>query len=86
MLEQLEIYINAQKTIANYMLAFGFIMLFMALLIHFSASNALFFGFKTGLLIFSLFSSISGYGYKMIEEKLLKSQILLNQENPVEFN
>lgn len=86
MIEQLEIYINAQKTIANYMLAFGLIMLLMAVLIHFSASSTLFSGLKIGLVIFGLFSSIGGYGYKMTEEKLLKSQTLLYQENPVEFN
>lgn len=86
MLEQLEIYINAKKTIANYMLAFGFIMLLLAALIHFSASNTIFLGLKIGLLVFGLFSSVSGYAYKITEEKLLKSQTLLYQENLVEFN
>lgn len=86
MIEQLEIYINAQKTIANYMLAFGLIMLLLAVLIHFSDSNTLFYGLKIGLVILGLFSSIGGYGYKITEEKLLKSQTLLYQENPDEFN
>lgn len=86
MIEPFEVYINAQKTIANYMLAFGLIMLLLAVLIHFSASNTLFFGFKTGLLLFGLFSSIGGYAYKITEEKLLNDQRLLYQENPTEFH
>ncbi len=86
MLEQLEIYINAQKTIANYMLAFGFIMLFLAVLTHFSSSNTLIVGLKIGLLVFGLISAASGFGYKKTEEKLLKSQTLLYQENAADFN
>lgn len=86
MLEQLEIYINAQKTIANYMLAFGVIMILLAIMIHFSNADALLFGLKIGLVIFGLFSSIGGYGYKMTEEKLLKSQTLLYRENTEEFH
>lgn len=85
MIEQLEIYVSSQKTIANYMLAFGLIMHLLAVLIHFYASNPLFFGLKIGLVIFGLFSSIGGYGYKITEEKLLKSQTLLYQENTVGF-
>ena len=86
MLEQLEIYIDAQKTIANYMLAFGFIMLLLAILIHFLGSDALLLGLKIGLVVFGLFSSVGGYGYKMTEEKLLKSQTLLYQVNTEEFH
>ena len=37
------------------------------------------------MLIFGLFSSVGGYGYKKTEDKLQKSQTLLYQENPVEF-
>lgn len=85
MIEPFEIYINAQKSIANYMLAFGLILLLTAFLIHFSTSIPLFLGLKIGLLLFGLFSSVGGYGYKKTEEKLQKSQTFLYQENPVEF-
>jgi hypothetical protein len=86
MLEQLEIYINAQKTIANYMLAMGFIMLLFAVVIHFSGLNAVLIGLKIGLIIFGLFSSVSGIGYKMTEEKLLKNQTLLYKESSATFH
>ncbi len=56
MLEQLEIYINAQKTIANNMLAMGLLMVLGTILIHFAASNPLLNGFKIGLLLLGVFS------------------------------
>lgn len=86
MLEQLEIYINAQKTIANYILALGFMMLVLAVLIHFAGSNAVLTGLKIGLILFGLFSAIGGIGYKMTEKKLLKSQTLVFQENSATFH
>ena len=85
MLEQLELYINAQKTIANYMLAFGILMLLLALFTHFADSNSTLSGLKMGLIVFGAFSSVSGLGYKRIEDKLLKSQTLLYQESSARF-
>lgn len=86
MLEKLETYINAQKAIANYMLAFGFIMILLAVLIHFSDSISLLFGLKIGCLIFGLFSALSGYGYRLTEIKLHKKQTDLYHENPSDFH
>ncbi len=85
MLEDLEVYINSQKIIASYMLAFGFIMLLLAILIHFSGSNTLLLGLKIGLLIFGLISVVGGYGYKKTVEKLLRSQTLLHKENEIKY-
>jgi hypothetical protein len=86
MLEQLDIYISAQKTIANYMLAFGLIMVLGAILIHFTATYSLLYGLKIGLLLFGLFSLIAGYSYKLTEDKLLKTQTAIYQANADEFN
>lgn len=86
MFEQFEIYISAQKTIANYMLALGLIMVFVAILIHFTGINSLFSGLKIGLLVLGLFSLVGGYSYKLTEEKLLKSQTALYQDSPQEFS
>ena len=86
MLEQFEIYISTQKTIANYMLALGLIMVLVTILIHFAATNSLFYGLKIGLLVFGLFSLVGGYSYKLTEEKLLKSQTAIYKENPEEFH
>jgi hypothetical protein len=86
MLEQFEIYISAQKTIANYMLAFGLIMVLVAILIHFTAINSLFYGLKIGLLVFGLFSLVGGFSYKLTEEKLLKNQKAIYQANTDEFH
>ncbi len=86
MLEQLVIYISAQKTIANYMLALGLIMVFGAVLIHFTPTHSLLNGLKIGLLVFGLFSLIGGYSYKLTEDKLLKSQTVIYQANTDEFD
>jgi uncharacterized membrane protein len=56
------------------MLAFGLIMVLVAILIHFTAINSLFYGLKIGLLVFGLFSLVGGFSYKLTEEKLLKNQ------------
>lgn len=85
MIEQFEIYISAQKTIANYMLVLGLIMVLGAILLHFTATHSLFNGLKMGLLILGLFSLVGGYSYKLTEEKLLKSQTAIYQANTDEF-
>jgi glucan phosphoethanolaminetransferase (alkaline phosphatase superfamily) len=86
MLEQFEIYINAQKTIANYMLALGLILISGAILIQFVATNSLFFGLKVGLLVFGLFSLVGGYSYKLTEANLQKSQTAVYQSDVNEFH
>jgi hypothetical protein len=86
MLEQLDVYISAQKAIATYMLSFGLILILLAIIIHFAGTNSLFYGFKIGLMVFGLFSSIGGYSYKLTEEKLLESQTALHQVNAQEFH
>lgn len=86
MIEQLEIYLNAQKTIASYMLAFGLILVLLAVLLHFAGSHSLFYGLKIGCLILGLFSMVSGYSYRLTEGKLLKKQTDLYRENPAQFH
>jgi len=86
MLEQFEIYISAQKTIASYMLALGLIMFLGAVLIHFTGTNSLFNGLKIGLLLFGLFSFVGGYSYKITEDKLLKSQTAIYESASDEFH
>jgi hypothetical protein len=85
MLEQLELYISAQKTIANYMMVFGVIMILLAIVFHFAEANALFDGLKVGFLVLGLFSAVSGYGYRITEEKLMQQQTTLYRENPSQF-
>ena len=86
MLEQLELYITAQKTIASYMLGLGVIMILLAILFHFAGANALFYGLKMGFLVLGLFSAISGYSYRITEEKLMQKQTKLYRENPSQFH
>lgn len=85
MLQHLEIYIGAQKTIATYMLVFGLLLFVLAILIHLAGTHTLLNGFKYGILAFGIFATIGGCSYKLTEEKLLKSQASLYQADPDEF-
>ncbi len=86
MLEHLEVYINAQKTIANYMIGFGVIMVVLAIVFHFSGANTLFDGLKIGLLVVGFLSLGSGYAYRITEIKLLEQQTELYEESPTKFH
>ena len=86
MLEQLEVYVDAQKAIAQYMLVFGLVLLVLAMLLHAAGAHALFIGLKTGLVIFGLISCLGGYGDKMTTEKLLHAQTKLYHENRAAFH
>lgn len=86
MIEQFELYINAQKAIANYMLGLGVIMIIFFILLHFGNPNSLCHGLKIGCVIFGLFSAVSGYIYKLTEEKLLEEQTNLFNKSASEFN
>lgn len=85
MLEQLELYINAQKAIANYMLGLGIIMILLGVSLHFAGTNPLFHGLKIGCLVLGLFSAVSGYSYRITGEKMLERQSDVYRENPAEF-
>ncbi len=85
MLEQLELYINAQKTIANFIMGLGVIMILLAILFDF-AENSLFNGLKAGLFVVGFISLDSGYGYRLTETKLLEKQKTLYKESPARFH
>jgi energy-coupling factor transporter transmembrane protein EcfT len=85
MLDQLELYVQAQRTIAHYMMGFGVILVLLAVLCHLTNANALFNGLKIGCLLFGVFSFVSGYAYQVTEEKLLDRQSKLYEQNPAEF-
>ena len=85
MLEQFEIYINAQKTMAQYLLGLGVLMIAIGVVVHFSGSIPHFKGLKIGLLICGLLAIVGGYGYRITEEKLLNSHKLIYHEDPIKF-
>lgn len=86
MIEQLDIYINAQKSIAHYMLCFGVILFGLAISFHFAGGGSVFNGLKIALLVLGVISLGSGFGYKVTEENLLKKQRILYQENTSQFH
>jgi len=85
-LNQLEIYITAQKTIANYFMLLGVLLIILAVLFYFVGTNSLFNGLKIGFLILGFISIVSGYAYRITEEKLLKKQIVLYHNYSSQFH
>ena len=85
MLEDLETYISAQKTIAHYMMGFGVIMVLLAIFLHFTGTNTVFNGLKIGLLVVGLLSAGGGYGYRITEDKLLSKQSELYEQDQKKF-
>ncbi|GAB4428689.1 MAG: hypothetical protein OHK0039_47260 [Bacteroidia bacterium] len=86
MLQQLEMYISAQKTIGNYSMALGIFMVVLAVLFHFIDANPLFNGLKIGMLVVGLITLGSGYSYRIAEEKILQKQTALYQKDPAQFH
>ena len=85
MTEHLETYINAQKTIANYIMGAGIVYIVLAIMLQFIESTTIFNGLKIGLLVVGLIALASGYGYLITEKKLLQKQTELIQQNPTQF-
>lgn len=85
MLQHLEMYVSAQKTIGSYSMALGGFMIMLAVLFHFMEANPLFNGLKTGMLVVGLITLASGYGYRRAEENILRKQTVLYQESPLQF-
>ncbi len=86
MLEPLEVYISAQKTVAGYFMGLGVFLLVMAVFFHLAGSNPLLHGLRTGLFVVGLLGLANGYGYRVAEVQLLKKQTERFQQSPAQFH
>ncbi len=84
-LQQLEIYIAAQKNVAFQFIIIGVVLILLAATFYFLGKGSLSNGLKIGTLVCSLFILIGGIAYNSAEEKLMQSGTLLYQENPAQF-
>lgn len=84
-LQQLEIYINAQKNVAIQFIIIGVGLLLLFALLHFFSESAWLHGLKIGALICGCFILVGGVAYYNTENKLLKSSIQLYQNNTTDF-
>lgn len=84
-LQQLEIYITAQKNVAIQFIIIGVVLIVLAVLLYLFGKETLSNGLKIGALICGCFILIGGIAYLNTENKLLKTQTELYQKSPTEF-
>ena len=83
--QQFETYIAAQKNVAIQFIVVGVVLVLLSGLLHFLGKAELSNGLKIGALICGSFILIGGIAYYNTEDKLLKSQALVHQEDALKF-
>ena len=83
-LQQLELYISAQKNVAIQFIIIGAGLLILSAVLHFAGKSDLSNGFKIGALVCGVLILAGGIAYRNTEDKLLKSQTS-HQNSEAEF-
>lgn len=84
-LNQLEIYISAQKGVAGNAFVFSAGMIISSILLHFYGTSSLASGFRNGTFIIGILLIAMGVGLRISQENILKEKKLLYQQDKVEF-
>jgi hypothetical protein len=84
-IKHFEIYIAAQKATGIQFVVFGVSLLIAAILLHFSQLNPITQGLRNSLFVISILLMVSGIGFIMNQNKLLKTKTETYQSNPLEF-
>ena len=84
-LQQLEVYITAQKNVAFQFIGIGIGLLILATFLHFLGEGNLSSGLKIGAIVCGCFILFGGIAYLNTENRLLQSQTEIHQKNPTEF-
>ena len=85
LMQQLEIYTMAQKSVGTQFMLIGFGLLGIATLSYFMGESALSNGLKTGALVCGLVMLVGGFGYRNFSVKTQDVQMELLQKNEVEY-
>ena len=85
LINQLEIYINAQKAVGFNAFVFSSAMIIAALLLYIYGASSLATGLRNGTFIIGLVLILMGIGLRISQENILKEKKLLYQKDPVEF-
>ena len=85
MLEHLETYIQAQKTVASLFMLIGGLLFLLAIAAHFAGKTDLLNGLKYGAIVCGLLILLGGLGYRATESKLLEKQTSLYQQSEQRF-
>ncbi|CAM1358225.1 membrane hypothetical protein [Tenacibaculum sediminilitoris] len=85
LIEQLEIYIQAQKGVGLNAILFGSGFLITALFFHLYGESGLASGFRNGALVVGVLLYAMGFGLRISQENLLKENKVLYKHDKVEF-
>lgn len=80
-----EIYIAAQKTTGMQFVVFGGLLLVAAVVLHFSQLNPITQGLRNGFFVISILLMVSGIGFILNQNNLLKTKTETYQSNEQEF-
>lgn len=84
-LKHFEIYITAQKATGIQFTVFGALLLLTAILLHFNQLNPITQGLRNGFFIISILLMVSGVGFIMNQDKLLKTKTESFNTNAEDF-
>lgn len=84
-IKHFEIYIAAQKATGMHITIFGVLLLLAAILLHFSQLNPITQGLRNGFFVISILLLVSGIGFMMNQNNLLKTKTETYQSNQLEF-
>lgn len=84
-LKHFEIYIAAQKATGMYFVVFGAFLIILTVLLHFGELNPITLGLRNGFFIISILLLVSGVGFIMNQDKLLKTKTEVFHSNKEEF-
>lgn len=84
-IKHFEVYIAAQKATGIQFIVFGGLLLISAILLHFSQLNPIIQGVRNGFFVISILLLVSGIGFTMNQNKLLKTKTETYQSNQLGF-
>lgn len=86
LVDQLEIYIQAQKGVGLHAILFGSVFLISALFFYLYGESGLSNGIRNGAIVIGVLLFIMGFGLRISQENLLKEKKALYQQDKVEFH
>jgi len=85
LIKHFEVYIAAQKVTGIQLTVFGTLLLISAIFLHFSQLNPITQGLRNGFFVISILLLVSGVGFIMNQNKLLKTKMETYQLDKQEF-
>ena len=84
-IKHFEVYIAAQKATGIQFIVFGGLLLISVILLHFSQLNPITQGLRNGFFVISILLLVSGIGFILNQNTLMKTETETYQSNQLEF-